>query len=83
MTPIQTAMFKIAQMRQTENENVLMKIDANQVATILSDLRLDEQKLISDTWDAAITWNVNDGWIQIEESAPPPDKQTYMKSLNY
>ncbi len=78
MTPIQTAMFKIAQMRQTENENVLMQIDANQVATLLSDLRLDEQKLISDTYDEGFKHCCR--FSNGDDYDGP--KQTYINSLN-
>lgn len=87
-TPLQEAIQKLESLKSEISNSLISKdqkawaLSVNESAIQHIKLLLPKEKeFVGSVWDAAVKWEVEDGWIQIEESAPPPDKQQFIENL--
>lgn len=81
ITPLQEALSRLGMMRQTENENIRMNLNANEVAMMLNSLLPKEKEFAEKCFEAGEV----KGWFHegpsIKPGPPPPDRQQFIDNL--
>lgn len=87
-TPIQQALHLLGMMRQTENENIRMTLNANEVAMMLNSLLSAEKAFVGKVWERSMNstydnthYDKEDECLEMDFSFVEKMKQQFINQL--